>query len=44
MDETPWDHEMNGLLILSLAVEALWREKIAKGRLLEVGRLLDIEV
>ena len=42
IDETPWDHELNGQ-ILSLALEAWWREEITRDRLLEVGRLLDID-
>lgn len=42
IDETPWDHELNGQ-ILSLALEAWWRGEITRDRLLEVGRLLDIE-
>ena len=42
IDETRWDHELNGQ-IFSLALEAWWREEITKDRLLEVGRLLDIE-
>ena len=42
IDETPWDHELNGQ-ILSLALEAWWREEITRDRLLEVGRLLHID-
>ena len=41
-DETPWDHELKGQ-ILSLALEAWWREEITRDRLLELGRLLDID-
>ena len=37
-----WDLELKWQ-ILSLALEAWWREEISKGRLLEVGRLLDID-
>ncbi len=40
--EAPQDHELNQQ-ILSLALEAWWRGEISQGRLLEVGRLLDIE-
>jgi len=36
------DHELNWQ-ILSLALEAWWRGEISQGRLLEVGRLLDID-
>ena len=36
------DHEL-GWQILSLALEAWWRGEISRDRLLEVGRLLDIE-
>ena len=42
IEETQWDHELNGQ-ILSLALEALWREEITRDRLLEVGRLLGID-
>lgn len=42
IDETPWDHELNGQ-ILSLALEAWWRGEITRDRLLEVGRLLNID-
>ena len=42
IDITPWDHELNGQ-VLSLVLEAWWREEISRGRLLEVGRLLDID-
>lgn len=38
----PQDHELHQQ-ILSLALEAWWREEISQGRLLEVGRLLEIE-
>ena len=38
----PQDHELHQQILL-LALEAWWREEISKGRLLEVGRLLDIE-
>ena len=41
-DETHWDHELDWQ-ILSLALEAWWRGEISQGRLLEVGRLLDID-
>ncbi len=41
-DEAHWDHELDWQ-ILSLALEARWRGEISQGRLLEVGRLLDIE-
>ena len=41
-DEAHRDHELNWQ-ILSLALEAWWREEISQGRLLEVGRLLDID-
>ena len=41
-EEAPQDHELNGQ-ILSLALEAWWRGEISQARLLEVGRLLDIE-
>ncbi len=37
-----WDLDLKWQ-ILSLALEAWWREEISKGRLLEVGRLLDID-
>ena len=40
--EAPQDHELNQQ-VLSLALEARWREEISQGQLLEVGRLLDIE-
>ncbi len=36
------DHELHQQ-ILSLALETWWRGEISKGRLLEVGRLLEIE-
>lgn len=42
IDETHGDHELNGQ-ILALALEAWWREEISRGRLLEVGRLLDVD-
>ena len=41
-DEAHRDHELDWQ-ILSLALEAWWREEISQGRLLEVGRLLDID-
>ncbi len=41
-DGASWDHELDWQ-ILSLALEAWWRGEISRGRLLEVGRLLDIE-
>ena len=41
-DEASWDHEL-AWQILSLALEAWWREEISQGRLLEVGCLLDID-
>lgn len=41
-DEARRDHELDWQ-ILSLALEAWWRGEISQGRLLEVGRLLDIE-
>ena len=41
-DEASWDHEL-AWQILSLALEARWRGEISQGRLLEVGRLLDID-
>jgi len=41
-DESSWDHEL-AWQILSLALEAWWRGEISQGRLLEVGRLLDID-
>ena len=41
-DEAHWDHELDWQ-ILSLALEAWWRGEISQGRLLEVGRLLDID-
>lgn len=37
-----WDLELKRQ-ILSLTLEAWWREEISKSRLLEVGRLLDID-
>ena len=40
--EASQDHELNQQ-VLSLALEAWWRGEISRGRLLEVGRLLDIE-
>ena len=40
--EASQDHELNQQ-VLSLALEAWWRREISRGRLLEVGRLLDIE-
>ncbi len=40
--EVRGDHALNQQ-ILSLALEAWWRGEISQGRLLEVGRLLDIE-
>lgn len=36
------DHELDWQ-VLWLALEAWWREEISQGRLLEVGRLLNIE-
>ena len=41
-DEAHLDHELDRQ-VLWLALEAWWREKISQRRLLEVGRLLDIE-
>ena len=41
-DEVHWNHELDWQ-ILSLALEAWWRGEISQGRLLEVGRLLDID-
>ncbi|MXY82240.1 MAG: ImmA/IrrE family metallo-endopeptidase [Gemmatimonadetes bacterium] len=41
-DKAHWDHELDWQ-ILSLALEAWWRGEISQGRLLEVGRLLDID-
>ena len=41
-DEALMDHELDWQ-ILSLALEAWWRGEISQSRLLEVGRLLDIE-
>ena len=41
-DETPRNHELDWQ-VLWLALEAWWREEISQGRLLEVGRLLNIE-
>lgn len=41
-DEAHWDRELDWQ-ILSLALEAWWRGEISQGRLLEVGRLLDID-
>ena len=35
------DHELHGQ-VLSLALEAWWRGEISRGKLLEVGRLLDV--
>ena len=40
IDKMQWHHELNWQ-ILTLALEAWWREEISKDRLLEVGRLLD---
>ena len=40
-DEAHWDRELDWQ-ILSLVLEAWWRGEISQGRLLEVGRLLDI--
>ncbi len=40
--EASRDHELNQQ-VLSLALEAWWRGEISRDRLLEVGRLLDIE-
>lgn len=42
VDETSWDLDLNWQ-ILSLALEAWWREEISKHRLQEVGRLLGID-
>lgn len=42
VDEACWDHEL-AWQILSLALEAWWRGEISQGRLLEIGRLLDID-
>ena len=41
-DEARWEHELDWQ-VLSLALEAWWREEISRGRLIEVGRLLDID-
>ena len=41
-DEAHLDHELDWQ-VLWLALEAWWREEISQGRLLEVGRLLNIE-
>ena len=41
-DETHLDHELDWQ-VLWLALEAWWRGEISQGRLLEVGRLLNIE-
>lgn len=41
-DETPRNHELDWQ-VLWLALEAWWRNEISQGRLLEVGRLLNIE-
>ena len=41
-DEAHWDRELDWQ-ILSLVLEAWWRGEISQGRLLEVGRLLDID-
>ena len=41
-DNAQRNHELDWQ-ILSLALEAWWREEISQGRLLEVGRLLDID-
>ncbi len=41
-DEARWNHKLDWQ-ILGLALEAWWRGEISQGRLLEVGRLLDIE-
>ena len=41
-DEAHLDHELDWQ-VLWLALEAWWRGEISQGRLLEVGRLLDIE-
>ena len=41
-DEAHSDHELDWQ-VLWLALEAWWRKEISQGRLLEVGRLLDIE-
>ena len=40
--EAHWDRELDWQ-ILSLALDAWWRGEISQGRLLEVGRLLDID-
>lgn len=42
VDETSWHHDLNWQ-ILSIALEAWWREEISKDRLQEVGRLLGID-
>ncbi len=42
IDKMHWHHELSWQ-ILTLALEAWWREEISKDRLLEVGRLLDID-
>ena len=36
------DHELHGQ-VLPLVLEAWWRGEISQGKLLEVGRLLDME-
>ena len=41
-DDENWDNELDWQ-ILSLALEAWWRGEISQGRLLEVGRLLNID-
>ena len=41
-DEAHLDHELDWQ-VLWLALEAWWRKEISQGRLLEVGRLLNIE-
>ena len=41
-DEAHLDHELDWQ-VLWLALEAWWRREISQGRLLEVGRLLNIE-
>ena len=41
-DEAHWNRELDWQ-ILSLVLEAWWRGEISQGRLLEVGRLLDID-
>ena len=41
-DEMHLDHELDWQ-VLWLALEAWWRNEISQGRLLEVGRLLNIE-